>query len=123
MTDTTRLAPRTGLPMDEDLNVIQRFDQEGHEVLEITSEKTLQKFTVVKTEDGFSHQRVYVNTGKLPNALSGKFSNTGKAVQAIAKYLRELRRDTPGARYKRNHKDGSKVQPDDTVNIQQGTAD
>lgn len=81
----------------------------------ITSEKFKQTIHVQPTNDGFVFYEVKFEKGKVPEALSGKFTTLKQAIKAVLKYEQTMKTTPTVERDKRAEKrNAAKVQRDST---------
>lgn len=97
----------------EDINF--ELSEDGRKATVTCPSKTKSVYTISKDLSGFIFYDVVVDKGKMPDALSGKFSSIAKAKRAIEIYLGgtkeslAVRRDKIGARVMKEMEDESKA--------------
>ena len=97
----------------EDINF--ELSEDGRQATITCPDKTKSVYSITKDLSGFIFYEIAVDKGKMPDALSGKFSSIAKAKRAIEIYLGgtkeslAVRRDKIGARVMKEMKDESKA--------------
>ena len=66
----------------------------------VTTEKSLAKYTISKSKDGFIFYEILQDKGALPDKLSGRWSSIDAAYKGIKEYLGTVKEST-GARRER----------------------
>jgi hypothetical protein len=96
-------------------NINFELSEDGRKATITCPDKTKSVYTISKDLSGFIFYDVTVDKGKMPTALSGKFSSIAKAKRAIEVYLTStkesltVRRDKIGARVMKEMEDESKA--------------
>lgn len=90
---------------------------------EVTSPKTKTVFVVSKSRDGFALYSIYVSSGKVPEALQGRYSHQDKAIAAIRNYVNNMKETISVRRENvRKRREALNVQTDSKDTVQQGAS-
>jgi len=99
MTDTKQIEGTSGT-----ISVEEGLDDWGKVTLTVSSPKFNHKFSVNKTNDGFSFFEVGVTKGKVPSELSSRYTTAYLAKDAIVTYINKSR-ESPSVRRDKNYRE------------------
>lgn len=87
MTDQEQAAPYGGVFTVEP-EVVYDEDDNRRPMATITHPKVNAKYQVRKDNTGYVFYKVYINSGNIPESLSGRYSTLALGVDAVVKHLK-----------------------------------
>ena len=111
------------------MDVKRYINDDGWLSYDVQSPKMKVTWHITKAENGYSQYIVVPSKGPVPDVLSGVYTTPDFALKELLKYLDRkpksptTRRDENAALREERKKNGSKIQPDNSDPVQQGSPD